>query len=296
MEEEKTGSDEKENANQPYLIRTETRIWVGDANTTYPASQDIKKNTNTPRNPPRPSQTIIMWASIATAIATIGILIVTGIYSYYARRQWQVMEKTLNATDLQMRVSQRPYVDLGRPGDDIIVTWRTDDTGKKTGIILYFQNTGNTPARRFYINGRFHTHGSSFDPEDFHHLQMKPSIIEQKTPEGTIRGRTYIFGTLIPAHDSIEIIVPNLNERDIEAALTKSPHALTLSGNFEYMNVFNEYCCESFMISWESRQFRNVGPSIRGLVCPIDIPNICKQEDELDVSQEVIDRMRTKAP
>lgn len=82
-----------------------------------------------------------------------------------------VLLKTLDVSDESMRVSNRPYIAVGKEGT--VAEW-TFDKGKQSGVKIWFQNAGNTPAQRFFVNAQL----MPSKPSEFTHLTMKAEPIK----------------------------------------------------------------------------------------------------------------------
>ena len=188
-----------------------------------------------------------------------------------------------------MRVSNRPYVEIGRPDGKPIAEWIIDKSGKKTGLKISFQNAGNTPAKRFYVNAG--------DIGKFVHLTLGLGPPPKRTGQGfeiepgqLVGGDskhslwTWLPGTTIPSHSTAVVQASTFTQDAIAKSLFKDSkgNIYAIFGDFEYMNVFGEYCCEPFILQWDqvSEQFA-FEPTLHDITfCPPNIPNICRSEGE----------------
>ena len=72
--------------------------------------------------------------------------------------------------------------------------------------------------------------------------------------------------------------------------------AVELIGDFEYSNVFGEYCCEPFRVDWDPtlKELKYTNLSVpRGPFCAHDIHNICAVKGEWDFPGTAIRVSRT---
>jgi hypothetical protein len=166
---------------------------------------------------------------ILSGLATVGILGFTIVYSYYACRQANSSERAANAAatnanaalqqahiaDEAMRVSERPYVQIGKSPKGNVAEWVTE-RGVKTGVIVYFQNAGNTPALRFYVNGCI----SGTSTANCHPNHLEPSWTTARNSNGQPFGMTYLGGSISGSRSLVPIPVPNLNRQDISRGLS----------------------------------------------------------------------------
>lgn len=198
-------------------------------------------------------------------------------------------KKQAAVADEAMRISERPYVDVGRLNGGPIAEWTTDASGKQQGLKIWFRNVGTTPAQRLYVNG---------NPmiAEFLHLTLKPArpkMIgrgfeigpgEEVGMDQTHGLFAWIRGTILPARSELEVSANALGEQQITAQLKRNKdQGFQITGNFEYMNVFNEYCCEPFILRWEKSSGNFTSrPAIgeRKYYCAPDIPNVCEQRGE----------------
>src|SRR5258708_1915010 len=72
-----------------------------------------------------------------TALATVAIVVLTGFYVKYSRRQWKVMEK-------QLHLSERPWVSA-----DIHIAQplEFDQRGAVLGLTIRLKNVGHSVAQ-----------------------------------------------------------------------------------------------------------------------------------------------------
>jgi type II secretory pathway pseudopilin PulG len=209
------------------------------------------------------------------ALATVGILIFTIVYSHYAGIQAAAAKNASQAAatqaaiaDESMRISQRPYVAVGKPQGPI-AEWEFDNNREPTTLRVYFQNPGNTPAFRFWVDTVVSR--GDFDPRSFMHIMPPPNPREH---------RNYAPGDVISARGTYSYTVSDFGKKEIVEARRKFPKYLTVMGNFEYMNIFGEYCCEPFLlVEWDDGFHSLFGGYIPAeqSVCPYR-PNICSQQ------------------
>lgn len=224
-------------------------------------------------------------ATLILEILTLAAVIIYAALTYCLLRAAQ---QEAGTADESMRVSNRPYVDIGRPDNNPIAEWIIDSSGRKTGLKVYFQNAGNTPAQRFYLNG-------GPKPEDFLHLTLKPvrpKIVASKFPLVIRPGEqvsmdatglwSWVPGIPIPARSTMPVQANGFGEEQIASALRAGKGTIQVNGTFEYMDVFGEYCCEPYVISWDegSKTFAYRPGMARQFFCPSDISNICRIKGE----------------
>lgn len=184
-----------------------------------------------------------------------------------------------------MRVSQRPYIELGQSGpDNPVASWNIQGE-ERVGLFIYLQNAGATPAKRVYANGKFLPGEMTF-----HHLEMQPQPAKLASPSvGQIYERaknatTWTSGPVIAAHDTQRVLVNNIGPIEIKKAMAKGQSGqITLLGDFEYTNIFDEYCCESFCLKVAQSGIIGIcnPPPPRFIVCPKMMANVCEQKGEL---------------
>ncbi|HKV55764.1 MAG TPA: hypothetical protein VJN94_14110 [Candidatus Binataceae bacterium] len=191
-----------------------------------------------------------------------------------------------------MRVNSRPYVEIGRLKEPLIAEWVPEQRNPKHGLAIWFQNAGNTPAQRVVLNATINS--PDFHPEQFVHLSFKPMRPRMKGNAFELRAGeelfwnytwqgpvTWIRGNLIAAHQDKEIPVQGLDPSAIKRALTKGTGQIVFIGSYEYTDIFNEYCCEAFIVVWNIKNGFSYGPSTAGPnFCASDLPNICKLKGE----------------
>jgi hypothetical protein len=91
---------------------------------------------------------------------------------------------------------------------------------------------------------------------------------------------TWIPGTPLPSHSSSAVTIVGVGPGQIAKALKES-NGIAVYGSFEYVNVFNEYCCEGFVLNWNPTDGFSFQPSgLRDVACAKTIPNICRLEGE----------------
>lgn len=220
---------------------------------------------------------ITVWAAI---VGGIGLLILFGTLL--------VTKQGADTMHEQMLISERPYLSIGRVGNGPIAEWTVGAKGRKEGLRIWFYNAGNTPAQRVYVNGG--------DPNNFVHLTLRPAppkivgrAVELRSGEkfGVDKGGawSWLSGIVIPSHVVGSIPMNGFGQQQITRALEDAKQSNTISvlGDFEYVDVFGEYCCEPFRLSWDlaSNQFSSQPmPEIRHFSCAPNIPNICEIKGE----------------
>jgi len=210
------------------------------------------------------------YASVILSSLTLVVIV---IYTTIAALQWEQMRKATRATkiaadaakkvantaDEQMHVSARPYVTIGKP-DGPIAEW-IENNQVRTGIKVHFQNAGNTPAKQLIVNGSVEpkpTNAASYS-----HLTWGP-LWGWSNPVPSIT---------VPAQRTESEQIYNLDEAEITRGF-RGPE-FRVSGEYEYSNVFGEYCCEIFCLIWESEHFQRCTPKLTEPICPAipDHPN-----------------------
>lgn len=132
---------------------------------------------------------------------------------------WYAHEATV-ANDLtkeHTHIELRPYVSVGKNHVGESAEWILDGKGNRSGIRVFFENAGSTPAQRFYVNG-----GTGLKiPE--HHLEMTPYpfvVPDTEHPGKTrVMGYSWIEGTTVPAHETVAVNLPNLSADNIRIGL-----------------------------------------------------------------------------
>jgi hypothetical protein len=204
-------------------------------------------------------------------------LVVLSIYATIAALQWCQMKKATKATkiaanaaakqaaiaDKQMRVSARPYVTMGKQNGPM-AEWVGSDQNR-VGIKIYFHNAGNTPAKQLIVNASVQPQpgvASSYPHLSWHPLwgwfaNVIPSIV------------------VAPGQTEPEQIY-NLNQIDIARGFREKEFRVV--GEYEFSNVFGEYCCEVFCLTWQSGEFQRCIPKFSEPICPSipDHPNVCR--------------------
>ncbi len=178
--------------------------------------------------------------------------------------------------DEAMRVSNRPYVQIS--GTDKW-DWVLDAKGKPTGIRLYLENVGNTPAMQTMACAGVANTGPS---KECPHLGMRPRRVEVPIygqPHKTATGYVNFVGPTIPAHETVPVFVGNIRAEEIRKGLADKM-GFTAMGEFEYTNVFDEYCCEPFEVVFDHGEFATEPTVGWSIVCPQDRPNVCEPKSE----------------
>ena len=238
-------------------------------------------------------------------LAFIGIIVViaytsvTAWLAYLTNQSVNIAHVQAALADESMRVSQRPYVETARiDPDKPLAEWIFDPNKNRTGVRLWVYNVGNTPAQRLYVNGATDLNKIA----EFPHLALKAASRSGVLFKGNTAyfvakpgeefgfnlerrtAWTWIPGATIPSHTEVLVQVNDLTEKDIAQAFTTTQNwEVVIQGDYEYMNVFGEYCCETLALTWDeptSRFSVSVTPVSRKAVCAKGIPNICQTEGE----------------
>jgi hypothetical protein len=251
----------------------------------------------------------IFWQA-TTAIAAILAFIAAAVYAYFADQQVTAMQNTLGQTriaasaaatqatvaDEAMRVSNRPYLEIENRIDDPTgprTEWSQYANGERS-LKIWFFNWGNTPASRVRVN-------AGPDPAQFLHLSLKPverSVTWQgkvaflspgpgeavSTDNVTHKALGWIKGDIISAHSDLPVTAWGFGEN--ERAQIDSGQSIKVSGDFEYMNVFGEYCCRPFELEWTPKTQRfayTPTPLPETVYCPADLKNICASGPQFNI-------------
>lgn len=207
-----------------------------------------------------------------TAAATFAIAVLTWFLVTTSNRQWQTMQTANALSDEAMRVGNRPYVQI-----DIGVAEWIIDKGQPVGILLHLTNAGNTPAEQTIACGVV---SNTTPKEGCGHLMLRakriPLPVIGSKPRRILSPYTFSVGPAIPAHETVPVGIDNITAKQIKQH-TADKTGLTVIGAFEYMNVFDEYCCQPFEITWAAGTgFRNEPNATYNVVCPDDRPNVCQ--------------------
>jgi hypothetical protein len=180
-------------------------------------------------------------------------------------------------TDEAMRISNRPYVQIR---SEQSATWILDDKGQQTGIDLYLENAGNTPAEETIVCGGIPNTGR---PINCQHLQMRPKRVEMSVagsqPKRVVTAYTSTIGPVIPARTITPIRIANITAEEIQKGL-KDKTGFSVMGAFEYTNVFDEYCCEPFQIILGRTGFVTEPLAGYYVACAPDRPNVCQPKSQ----------------
>ena len=225
-----------------------------------------------------------LWVLRGTWLDTGKLADISKIQAKEMKDQTNISTTQVSDAREAMRVSNRPYVEIGQPDGKPIAEWVTNPSGEKIGVRIYFQNAGNTPATRFWVNG-----GSN--PKDYVHLTPKAvqfkdidSVTDWDALTDIDRLTIWVPGSPIAAHAVQAVQVERL-QKDQIAALFKMEDGkgAHIYGDFEYFNIFDEYCCDSFTLIWRDGGFSYLaGFPSRKSVCAPNIPNICRPSGEPD--------------
>jgi hypothetical protein len=190
--------------------------------------------------------------------------------------QTVIMDRQRGISEQSMRVANRPYVQIGdSDGGKPIAEWMTEK-GKRVGIKIHFWNAGSTPGTRLFVN-------ASAVPGlvgPFHHLEQPV-----RNQYGVT---TWIMGDFIPARGATSVQA-NIGESQIEkefANVKKTKQIFQIDGDFEYTNVFDEWCCESYCLTLDPKgRFITCLGELRSMVCnrPDGIANVCEQRGEMKI-------------
>jgi len=212
------------------------------------------------------------WARTLRKQRNLNIATILGVLA--AGAAFLVLLCTLHESDRVVRISERPYVDIAPAsgnGTGPVAEWMSQD-GIEVGLFAYFKNAGKTPARHLIVFGRLANIGG----RPIQHLNMHPRY-----------GESWTTGDTIPAGDTARVRISEVTASDVRAAfatLGKDRDEIEIGGTFEYTNIFNEYCCEAFSITWHRKigQFTvdRAGSTGTFMACPSDVANVC-----LDLSQ-----------
>jgi hypothetical protein len=138
----------------------------------------------------------------------------------------------LKETRVSFKSGERPFVSLGR-ADGTVAEFTKNDAA----VILYFQNSGHLPAKRFYLQ-IIEDHGTIQNMGRFR-SPRNPKLIAD------IGGDSAIPGSSI--HKEI-IEDDRLSPTSVKAI---KQNGGTISGHFEYCDDFGEYTCEQFMLRYK---------------------------------------------
>jgi hypothetical protein len=194
--------------------------------------------------------------NILLTLFTGGAFAAAGIYACIASKQLDQMRK--NA-----RIELRPYVAV------TAARWR--DEKLQDDVSVCFENGGSTPAERFNVHPWLKD-GITPLPQ-FHHLDVPSRGSNERG--ATIPARSPYCAPLGIGADRIRSVLQKMN-------------TLSVFGSFEYMNVFDEYCCEPFQIAFNNNAFQlvDMGENERPLVCPQGRANVCEPQNDNDQSKK----------
>jgi hypothetical protein len=180
---------------------------------------------------------VINWldakGGFVTAIATVVIAILTGVYVHYSRAQWRVMRDQLpelhtsaeaakRAADTagrELELSERPWVsaDLTLVGPLVF-----DKDGAHVTARLSLKNSGHSPAVRGFYNIDF------FAPFLMHPdpRKRRDDLCKNTTGESALPSNAWLSKTWFPGDQPPVDIKIGMSERDIHAAMVEIPDAL----------------------------------------------------------------------
>ena len=222
------------------------------------------------------------------------LVIFTGIYSAISLGSFYIARGDLAVARESMRVSERPYVEMENNAVDPSgpkFEFVTEPNGQPE-LNIWFYNSGNTPARRCYVNvGNDATKYLHLTPagtrrKDLENAAQKangspvltvfgPGESIARNSDGEIV--SFIPGSTIAAHSDLPLNVNGPGPADT-TALRNSGKSRTATGNLEYMNIFGEYCCETFTLAWDPTKsafkYTSLTPP-KAQYCSPSMPNIC---------------------
>jgi hypothetical protein len=223
----------------------------------------------------------MFWISMGTLIISVGTLIAVIFYAWYARQQAISSNLTAQAATTQagvadkaMLIGLRPYVQIGDPDSAKPTAEWVTKGDKRIGIKVYFWNAGSTPGFRLWVNGEMVPGAGGWGL--LHHLEMQP------VKNGPVT--TWTPGTTIPARGVASVQIGTEAQIENEFTVAKSTHGFEVEGSFEYMNVFDEWCCESYCLTLDDvGRFKPCPAELRSAICrrADNVVNVCEQKGEL---------------
>jgi hypothetical protein len=163
----------------------------------------------------------------------------------------------------------------------VLADWQRDEHKRITGLIIHFQNAGNTPAFQLYVN-LLPTPGA-LPSSNFAHLRPQ-------------RLGSWVTGDVVAAHSTLDKAVLNFAGKHIDDVLTGAQNwrwSCEFEGNFEYINIFGEYCCEPFALYLEYGRWWSTGGPAHKWVCP-DWPSVSAQQERTP-EDELAERFNNKS-
>lgn len=160
-----------------------------------------------------------------------------------------------------MHITERAYIGVSGANNKVADFMPLEGS---TTIGLWVHNSGHTPAEYFWINAQGPHIPSTQPHTKFLHLQNVAGV---PTIEETKNNTRFTHPTIeIPADATTE--VPTrlwLTDKEIRDALGacglndwmagKCTPNLRVEGSYEFLDVFGEYCCHLFCVTWNQSQF-----------------------------------------
>ncbi|GEM_PF-5286143 len=160
-------------------------------------------------------------------------LLAVGCYTEFTR-------ESDNQNSQFFQANARPYVSMGRK-DGLVGQFieSADGASKKSGVVLYFHNSGHLPALRFNVD--LSHSGGATGRFDIHHMAR---LRDSKTGEvRLVAGLKDIGGE----SDSAALFENWFDRREADSA--KRGRDFVVKGIFEYCDDFGEYFCKVFFRS-----------------------------------------------
>jgi hypothetical protein len=180
------------------------------------------------------------------AWGTLGVILA---YTLFSGGMWLAMLAANRNAGHALEVSQRAYVSLGRPDGKLAELFSPDDHQGKTKIVLYFTNSGNIAASRFFVVSYRQRRNERQITVQIQHIERwkdlgprAPGGIVERYGGPDLGARSVGRFLLGPAYD--------LSPDELTDVKT-GKEALVVQGSFEYCDGFGRWRCRKFGTLYE---------------------------------------------
>jgi hypothetical protein len=237
----------------------------------------------------RGSITFVSWADknsgFVTALATVVIAALTGIYVHYSRAQWRVMTESNTLTRKVLNVTQQAYITIGRKDGAVAELVPPTTDKEKVGIIGYFQNSGHLPAQFNWgsrtewviTSQQLQQPGTAF-VYPIHHFEAMWAGANRKTGAPSASGTVTIAGDSLYSTPLAEL------SKDQADAMQNTPLIAlptTFDGLFDYCDGLGNYTCRQFTLAYLGKPYNRFTLSGER-ECTLEERDLRERKPELD--------------
>jgi hypothetical protein len=163
-----------------------------------------------------------------------------------ARVQAENTRESLRKSDEAFRLSQQPYITVGRKDGVVAELMESNDATQPVGIILYFQNSGHLPAITTCVSTR--TFGTPLmNPFDYGNI-----LIRQAGKDST--GRRRVAESSCPTvggDTAYSFPIRPFSEQTLTQLKSNKQSDFRVHETIQYCDAFGHYFCKSAMLKYE---------------------------------------------